>query len=182
MANKKGRIVTKEELEKSGYTNLRDFLNAERGLKRRDGKAPERKVPPEAKKVMDRMRMDRASNMRAQARKADVEMETPEERGAMNLKGFMKDKADKRSEKFRSIASANTYGLPPIEDKKDKGSLTDEDRKRARLDSAREASQAGMYGTMKKGGAVKMKAGGKVSASKRADGCAQRGKTRGKVI
>lgn len=35
----------------------------------------------------------------------------------------------------------------------------------------------------KKGGKVKMKAGGKVSsASKRADGCAQRGKTRGKYL
>jgi len=180
MANKKGRIVTKEELKKSGYTNLRDFLNAERGLKRRDGKAPERSVTPEAKKVMEQTRRDREGNFRAQARKADVEMETPEERGAMNHKGFKQDKADKRSEKFRSIASASTYGLPPIGDKKDKGSLTDEDRKRARLDSAREASQAGMYGTMKKGGAVKMKGGG--SVSRRGDGIARKGKTKGKFV
>ena len=89
MAKKKGRVVTKEELEKSGYTNLRDFLNAERGLKRRDGKAPER---TEAYKAMEKMRSDRASNMRAQARKADVEMETPEERASMNLAGFKRDK------------------------------------------------------------------------------------------
>ena len=34
----KNRIVTKEELKKSGFTNLRDFLNDEQGLKRRDGK------------------------------------------------------------------------------------------------------------------------------------------------
>ena len=34
----KNRIVTEEELKKSGFTNLRDFLNDERGLKRRDGK------------------------------------------------------------------------------------------------------------------------------------------------
>jgi len=39
----KNRIVTKEELKKSGFTNLRDFLNAERGLKRRDGEKPEMK-------------------------------------------------------------------------------------------------------------------------------------------
>ena len=32
--------VTKEELEASGYTTLRDYLNAKRGLKRRDGRAP----------------------------------------------------------------------------------------------------------------------------------------------
>lgn len=43
----KNRIVTKEELKKSGFTNLRDFLNAERGLKRRDGKAPT-KAPQKA--------------------------------------------------------------------------------------------------------------------------------------
>lgn len=91
MAKKKGRVVTKEELEKSGYTNLRDFLNAERGLKRRDGKAPER---TEAYKAMEQMRRDREGNFRAQARKADVAMETPEERGAMNLKGFKRDKKD----------------------------------------------------------------------------------------
>jgi hypothetical protein len=34
----------------------------------------------------------------------------------------------------------------------------------------------------KSGGSVSYKAGGSVSASKRADGCAQRGKTRGKVL
>ena len=129
MANKKGRVVTKEELEKSGYANLRDFLNAERGLKRRDGKAPER---TEAYKAMEKMRMDRASNMRAQARKADVEMETPEERGAMNLKGFKRDKED--------------------------------------------MSGSGEYSPFKKGGSVKS------SASKRADGCAIRGKTKGRMV
>ena len=153
MANGKGRIVTKEELEKSGYTNLRDFLNAERGLKRRDDKTPER---TEAYKTMEKMRMDRASNMRAQARKADVDMETPEERGAMNLKGFMKDKADE-------------------------GSFTDENRRKAQLDSARVSSQAGRYGTMKKGGAVKMKAGG-MAHKKGRDGIASRGKTKGRMV
>jgi len=92
----------------------------------------DREVTPEAKKAMDTMRMDRASNMRAQARKADVEMETPEERGAMNLKGFKRDKED--------------------------------------------MSGSGEYSPFKKGGSVKS------SASKRADGIAQRGKTRGKMV
>jgi len=35
---------------------------------------------------------------------------------------------------------------------------------------------------MKKGGAVKSKSKSKSSASKRADGCAKKGKTRGKMI
>ena len=94
----------------------------------------DREVTPEAKKVMDTMRMDRASNFRSQARKADVEMETPEERGAMNLEGF---KRAKRSEELESMAEPPTY---------------------------------------KKGGSVKS------SASKRADGIAMRGKTKGRMV
>lgn len=129
MVKKKGRVVTKEELEKSGYTNLRDFLNAERGLKRRDGKAPER---TEAYKAKERMRMDRASNMRAQARKADVEMETPEERASMNLAGYKRDKEKE--------------------------------------------SASGGYSPFKKGGSVKS------SASKRRDGIATKGKTKGRMV
>lgn len=41
---KKAPIVTKEQLAKSGFTNLRDFLNDQKKLKRRDGTAPDRKA------------------------------------------------------------------------------------------------------------------------------------------
>ena len=37
---KKTPIVTKKQLEDSGFTTLRDYLNNERGLTRRDGKKP----------------------------------------------------------------------------------------------------------------------------------------------
>jgi hypothetical protein len=63
---------------------------------------------------------------------------------------------------------------------------------RAQLDSAKESSQAGRYGTMKRGGVVKSSAPkmGKVKtakpsmggASKRADGIAMRGKTKGRMV
>jgi hypothetical protein len=102
---------------------------------------------------MDQTRRDREGNFRAQARKADVDMETPEERGAMNLEGFVN-------------ATTNGY-----------------------VDSA---SQEGEYSPLKKGGSVKSSAPkmGKVKtakpsmggASKRADGIAMRGKTRGKMV
>jgi hypothetical protein len=36
------RIITKEQVEAKGFTNLRDFLNDERKLKRKDGKPVER--------------------------------------------------------------------------------------------------------------------------------------------
>jgi putative protein kinase ArgK-like GTPase of G3E family len=39
---KKDPIVTMDAVKKAGFTNLRDYLNDKRGLKRRDGKAPER--------------------------------------------------------------------------------------------------------------------------------------------
>ena len=113
----KNRIVTKEELKKSGFTNLRDFLNDERGLKRRDGK-------PAVKMGADKT----ASGMPREAR--------------------------------------------GVRD----NSMSDKDRLRAQLDSAKESSQAGRYGTMKKGGMVKS------SASKRADGIAKKGKTKGRMV
>jgi hypothetical protein len=125
----KNRVVTKEELKKSGFTNLRDFLNNERGLKRRVKKDSEGKT---------------ASGMSREAR------------------GVKDD------------------------------SMSDKDRLRAQLDSAKESSQAGRYGTMKRGGVVKSSAPkmGKVKtakpsmggASKRADGIAKKGKTRGKMV
>jgi hypothetical protein len=125
----KNRVVTKEELKKSGFTNLRDFLNNERGLKRRVKKDSEGKT---------------ASGMSREAR------------------GVKDD------------------------------SMSDKDRLRAQLDSAKESSQAGRYGTMKRGGVVKSSAPkmGKVKtakpsmggASKRADGIAKKGKTRGRMV
>jgi hypothetical protein len=108
----------------------------------------DREITPEAKKVMDQTRRDREGNFRAQARKADVAMETPEERGAMNLEGFKRDKKDMEG--------------------------------------------SGEYSPFKKGGSVKSSASkmGKVKtakpsmggASKRADGIAMRGKTRGRMV
>jgi hypothetical protein len=44
-AKPKSKIVTKEQLAKSGFDNLRDYMNAEKGLKRRDGKAPDAAKP-----------------------------------------------------------------------------------------------------------------------------------------
>jgi hypothetical protein len=125
----KNRIVTEEELKKSGFDNLRDYLNDRRGLKRRVKKDSEGKT---------------ASGMSREAR------------------GVRDD------------------------------SMSDKDRLRAQLDSAKESSQAGRYGTMKRGGVVKSSAPkmGKVKtakpsmggASKRADGIAKKGKTRGRMV
>ena len=118
-AKAKPAVVTKEQLAKSGFDNLRDYMNAEKGLKRRDGAAPE---APQKEKS--------AAEKRSATRTADV--------------AGKKSRAERRSDT----------------------------RLRAGRASATSSDEANMM--FKKGGSVS-------SASKRADGIAQRGKTRGKV-
>jgi hypothetical protein len=63
---KKAGIVTKEELAKSGYDNLRDYLNAKQGLTRRKEKDPTAGDSP-----------DKAAQEAADAVDATRDMRTP---------------------------------------------------------------------------------------------------------
>jgi hypothetical protein len=116
----KKRVVTKEEMQKAGFDNLRDFLNAERGLKRKDAGPSEATIA----------RIDR---------KAKEELKGPSEADI-----------DRMVKKFDRPSFADMKGKTMKE------------------------KMAAMRGGMKKGGMV--------SASKRADGCAIKGKTRGKMV
>jgi hypothetical protein len=117
---KKGPVVTKEQMKKAGFDNLRDYLNAERGLTRRkDTSAP--KATPAA--------IPKAEPAKAEPAKAEPAKAEPSRSRISQAKGSM-------AEKMRALG-INRY---------------------------------------KSGGSVKS------SASKRADGCAVRGKTRGKVL
>ena len=116
----KKRIVAKEEMKKAGFDNLRDFLNAERGLKRKDAGPSEATIA----------RIDR---------KAKEELKGPSEADI-----------DRMVKKFDRPSFADLKGKTMKE------------------------KMAAMRGGMKKGGMV--------SASKRADGCAVKGKTRGKMV
>lgn len=109
---KKGPVITKEQMKKAGFDNLRDYMNAERGLKRRGDTAKPAASAPKAEPP--------------KAATPKVETDKPRSR-ISQAKGSM-------AEKMRALG-INRY-----------------------------------------------KSGGSVSASKRADGCAQRGKTRGKVL
>jgi len=117
----KKRVVTKEEMKKAGFDNLRDFLNAERGLKRKDGGPDEATIA----------RIDR---------KAKEELKGPSEADI-----------DRMVKKFDRPSFADMKGKTMKE------------------------KMAAMRGQA-------MKKGGMVSASKRADGCAVKGKTRGKMV
>jgi hypothetical protein len=104
----KGPIVTKEQMKAAGFDNLRDYLNAERGLTRRkDTSAP--KAAPVA------------------TPKAEPAKTQPAKSRISQAKGSM-------TEKMRAL------------------------------------------------GITRYKSGGSVSASKRADGCAVRGKTKGRMV
>jgi len=119
-APKKAPIVTKEQMKKAGFDNLRDYLNAQRGLKRRD--------KPTTKRYMDKKSDD------------DLAYRAPR----MGDAGFMAKRMtpdEVKAESMRNKLNA-VYG----------------------------------EGSFKKGGMVKS------SASKRADGCAKRGKTKGRMV
>ena len=129
----KGRVVTKEEMKKAGFDNLRDFLNAERGLKRKDGSAPSKAEPSKSKVATDTG--DETTRLMKRAGVSDKNLMT----GETTIRGYG-ERIDPR------FTKGLTYGR-----------------------------RAEMRAGMKKGGMVS-------SASKRADGCAKKGKTRGKMV
>jgi len=158
----KPRVVSKAELEKSGMS-LRDFLNKERGLTRRaDSSAPAKAEPKAESKAAPRddgayrgkrSDMKDVGGGRSGGRGGPEAGEGSESKPAGAYRGMRSDPEPVGA--YRSIRS----------------------------DPKPEGAYRGMRSDMKKGGAVKkMASGGSVSsASKRADGIATKGKTRGKM-
>jgi len=137
----KKRIVTKEEMQKAGFDNLRDFLNAERGLKRRETKS-----------------MDRGPDAATIAR---VDQKAKEEK-----KGPSEADIDRMIKQY---------------DKKDRPGSEVIAEKQLKAKPKMGAAYQEAFGNIRK--ALGFKSGGMVSsASKRADGCAKKGKTRGKMV
>jgi len=165
--------VTKEELDASGLS-LRDYMNKQLGLKRRDGSAPTAKAPAKAatstseaaannldfdpairssesvgNSMMASQNRQRESNASGETAKTNAKLE------AAN-KLTNKDASKSESPKFKSPIVKFFEGI----------------RKRGDKDLAERG--------LKHGGKVnKMASGG--SASSRADGIASKGKTRGKM-
>ena len=134
----KKRVVTKEEMKKAGFDNLRDFLNAERGLKRRGEKGP------------DKATLDRVD------RKAKEEAKGPSDADL-----------DRMAKKFDT--KKDRPGSEVIAEKQEKA--------QPKMQGAYRES----FGNIRK--ALGFKSGGSVSsASKRADGCAIKGKTKGRMV
>jgi hypothetical protein len=147
----KRRMVTKDELEKSGLS-LRDYLNREQGLTRR-GEAS----PKAAAKVTDTG--DELARMTARAPKPALRQETYGERSKA-----MYDEGQRVMAAKRAAAA-------------DEAMANDRNRQARILTGIRKnpGANLGMGSTgLKKGGTVS-------SASSRGDGIAARGKTRGKI-
>lgn len=125
----KAPIVTKEQMKKAGFDNLRDYLNAQRGLTRRGSKQAEPAKPTFSKVDPDLGKGPSSEQIEDLERRAAISNAS---RGP-KLDLSVKDEVDPKV--LRAMQRA--------------------------------------------GG---MKSGGKVSASKRADGCAQRGKTKGRMV
>ena len=156
----KARTVSKKELEESGLS-LRDYLNKQQGLTRRGGSAGEEKASKRAsakESITDTG--DELARLESRYKKPAPRYETPYDR--MN----------------RSNRESGTDFDSMV------GKLKD------RITGASDRGQDRILTGIKKRadenkfmGSTGMKSGGKVSsASKRADGCAIKGKTRGKMM
>jgi hypothetical protein len=152
----KNRVVTKEELAASGLS-LRDFLNKERGLTRRGEAAPAKTEapakPPVAKKELKPMEAQESSAPPGYYRSFSGKM--------------MPKTATERPDLGAMIGS----GVSKVG--KALGSLYEKPEKYMTKEEKESKMRAG---------SSSYKTGGSVSkASKRADGIAQKGKTRGKM-
>jgi len=107
-APKKNRIVTEEEMKKAGFDNLRDFLNAKRGLKRKDAGPSEATVARIDRKAKEELKgpseadIDRLSKKFDRPSFADLKGKTMKEKMSamkgMKKGGVVKSSASKRAD------------------------------------------------------------------------------------
>jgi hypothetical protein len=169
----KPAIVTKKQLEESGFDNLRDYLNAERLLTRRDGKVAVRKGEMDIKSPTEKRSATRMADVSAQKSSAERRSDTRlrDSQGASasaDAANMMlvnsNDKDDKQAERMSSYGPRSSSKLSDVVKP---GTNTNYENK--------DVSDM----SMKRGGKVKKMAHGGVT---RADGIAQRGKTKGRMI
>jgi hypothetical protein len=72
----KNPIVTKKQLEESGFDNLRDYLNNQRGLTRRDGKVALRKGDMDIKSPAEKRSATRMADVAAKKPQAERRSDT----------------------------------------------------------------------------------------------------------
>ena len=153
----KAPIVTKEQMKSAGFDNLRDYLNAQRGLTRRGSAAA-----PAAPKSMGPSGQD-IDRMESALTASNIRDERRAYEQGKDATAAAKRAADMQKERA-------AYTKEQARKKEDTQTGSERLARKAEAFRTRMREQAG---GMKKGGMV---------ASKRADGIAQRGKTRGRII
>ena len=181
MAQKKKSVVTKEEMQRAGFDNLRDYLNAQRGLTRRGEKpaAPKSaESKPSGRETAEENLSKRRPTDLASSKARHEGMKIAEERSQRESDA---EKA-RESRLGSSILARDRLGNEP-------DAYIVNRRRRAAEEAAKETPTpsrtfgAGAMSAKGLGGMSGVAKGGKVgSASKRADGIAMRGKTRGKMV
>ena len=155
----KPAIITKEQMEKEGFTDLRDYLNAKGNLKRRPDK-----VDPDMGAKADKAFLDFVKDRNKPtpaAVPADVPVARSEVKNTPNDLRAKSKEQQARGSKLRGETPGvlGKYATDPEKrTPKRAGNLTD------------------ILGL-----SSKYASGGAVSASSRGDGIAQRGKTRGRM-
>ena len=146
-SSKKPAIVTKEQMKKEGYDNLRDYLNFKQNKKRR----PDSVAKPKA----EAPKTEAPAKKEAPKPKAEAPVGKPGRSAVANRK------------RGKSDADSTSVKVAP-------GATSVERMRNTMKQKFGEKNKFGMKTNMKAGGMVKMKSGGGV---KSIDGCALRGKT-----
>lgn len=165
------KVVTKEQMKKAGFDNLRDYLNAQKGLKRRDNFASE------AQK-----RSFAAGPRGTQTEGSQGEAEARANVGAPD-KATLDRIARKQAEEDKGPSKADLDRLAKKFDSKDRPGSEVLAEKMEKGQPKMQGAYREAFGNIKK--ALGFKSGGSVKmsgASKRADGIALRGKTRGRMV
>jgi hypothetical protein len=169
-AKAKPAIVTKEQLKASGFDNLRDYLNAQRGLTRRGGAAATKSADKAAvSRGPSRGTQDEGDAGEAEARAAqETKMAKAREMRKQTDPGDVPEDVRRTQEASAKSKRRDMTGFAQMPFSE-------------QMEYLRTKGKEGTgFKTKEKGPGFK--AGGKVSsASKRADGIAVRGKTRCKV-
>jgi flagellar hook-associated protein FlgK len=174
----KQRVVTKEELAKSGL-NLRDFLNKERGLTRRGESAPVA-TPPAPAEVAQTSAPATTTVTKTSAPATSSSAPAAKGDTYRTLSGEVKTKksaadieAENAARRAKVAEVAGNVGSS-IGNMLSKAKQNYESTRPVSRQVQKEREQAMSRGNLAKGGSVS-------KASSRADGIAQRGKTRGKM-
>ena len=157
----KAPIVTKEQMKKAGFDNLRDYMNAKKGLTRRGEKA----TP--------------ATPSLSVSKQRDLDMTESRRAGQENMRAIAASRAKKAADSKKAVESTSTG-----RDKMASASrlATKRERDFKNMQSGEFPSASNSRGNRKELETGPMKEGGKVKKYARGGGIEMRGKTKCKII